>query len=181
MDQLLCSSNIKIPNSLYKQVVTGTGHRPSKLGGFKPDLHLTLYQFLIPWLQSLQPCGVISGMALGFDLALAEAASQLKIPFVAAVPFKGQESIWPENSQRLYKQLLSQANKVIIISPTGYSPVAMRLRNRWMCNKADIVLALWNGESGSGTANCLRYATSLKLTIINTWQQWQDYTQCRDD
>ena len=47
----------------------------------------------------------------------------------------------------------------------------MQLRNEAMVNDCDLLLALWNGTSG-GTANCIRYANSVKREIRNLWSDY---------
>jgi uncharacterized phage-like protein YoqJ len=178
--------NISVPSEvtpdLVGRVLVGTGHRPSKLLGYSEEARRRLREFVINWLLALQPRGVISGCALGFDTALAEAALKLNIPFVAAIPFVGQESKWPAGSQEVYRQLLARSAKVIVCSPGGYSPVKMQIRNERMVDiamrdpqKPGILFALWNGTS-SGTKNCIDYARRRQCTTINAWS---DFITCQ--
>ena len=67
------------------KVVCGTGHRPPKLGGYSDEVWDHTCQVVIAFLKLLRPKGVISGMALGFDQALAWSAMQLDIPFIACM------------------------------------------------------------------------------------------------
>ena len=68
-----------------------------------------MFQYLIKsTFKKLNPSEVISGMALGWDMALAQAAINLGIPFIAAVPFIGQENMWIKKTQEYYKELLSK-------------------------------------------------------------------------
>lgn len=46
----------------------------------------------------------------------------------------------------------------------------MQLRNKWMVDKSDIVIAVWDGSEG-GTNNCVQYATENKKRIINLWKK----------
>ena len=54
--------------------VAGTGHRPNKLGGYDDDIYQRLVTLAMTYLEETRPKRVISGMALGWDQALAEAA-----------------------------------------------------------------------------------------------------------
>ena len=56
------------------KIVAGSGHRPSKLGGYSEQIHEKLVALAIGWLKKNEPSCVLSGMALGWDTALAEAA-----------------------------------------------------------------------------------------------------------
>lgn len=147
-------------------IISITGHRPNKLGGYKDcSTHAAVKTLISMVFDRLQPTKVISGMALGVDQWAAEIAVSLKIPFVAAVPFKGQESQWPEDSQAHYRELLTQAAEISYISEPGYSPLKMFKRNEWMVDHSDAVLAVWDGTPG-GTAGCVKYAQTKNKKII---------------
>lgn len=155
-----------------------TGHRPNKI--FKDDpyssenVHL-LTAFAAAQLRDYSDLSmVITGMALGWDQAIAQACLALDIPFTAAIPFTGQESRWPPASQRAYRMLLSKAAAQVIISPnTPYHPRLMQVRNEWCCNECDSLLALWDGSAG-GTGNCVEYfrAHHHQRVFKNIWSEW---------
>lgn len=152
-------------------IASATGHRPDKLGGYTPEARGRLTAFaerVIPW-ESLT--GFVSGMALGWDTACALACLSRNVPLIAAVPFDGQESIWPEESQRVFRWILARAARVEIVSPGPYEMRKLQLRNRWMVDNCDFIAALWNGSPG-GTANCLRYAEAASRPVANFWPQW---------
>lgn len=151
-------------------IVSGTGHRPDKLGGYSKEVGLKLKQLAIENLEGVTK--VVSGMALGWDTALALAALELKIPLVAAVPFLGQERMWPQASKLVYKNILEQANEIIYVCEGGYAPWKMQVRNEWMVNHCEAVLALWDGSEG-GTGNCIKYAKKVDKHIINLWDQYK--------
>ena len=73
-------------------IIAATGHRPDKLGGYGSIVADRLFHLAYETLEELAPTLVISGMALGWDMAVAEAAFCLDIPFHAYRPFEGQES-----------------------------------------------------------------------------------------
>lgn len=152
-------------------IIAGTGHRPNKLGGYSLNIRLKLKYLAKDNLMRYKASKVISGMALGWDTALAEAALELNLPLIAAIPFKGQELRWPKESQDLYNDILSKAREVKYISEEGFSSYKMQIRNEWMVNNCDLILALWNGDLSGGTYNCINYAKA-KLEsnkIINLW------------
>lgn len=152
--------------------VSGTGHRPDKLGGYSKPAFEGLVDLASWWLQRNPVDHVISGMALGWDQALAVAAIRLDIPVCAYVPFEGQESRWPESSQTYYRKILRKCHHISIICEGGYSREAMQIRNERMVDDSDVVLALWDGSSG-GTGNCIRYATRTKAEIVNLWDVYK--------
>ena len=75
-----------------------TGHRHDKLGGYSPTAFRTLQVLAEQELIKLAPTTVLTGMALGWDQAVAAACVKLGLPFVACVPFAGQDRIWPAQS-----------------------------------------------------------------------------------
>lgn len=150
-------------------LIAATGHRPNKLGGYGPAAYRKLVTLAEAYLRLAKPEGIISGMALGWDQAWADAGLNLGIPVHAAVPFAGQESRWPLESQKNFKRIIDQCATVTIVCKGAYSAAKMQTRNEWMVDKADRVCALWDGSSG-GTGNCLRYAQSADKQIDNVWQ-----------
>lgn len=113
-------------------------------------------------------------MALGVDQDFAYVCYEMAIPFVAAIPFVGQENNWPQHSQDWYEWLLIRAESVVVVSPGEYAAWKMQARNQWMVDNCDVVLAVWDGSEG-GTANCYRYAHERKfIWHINPNDYFQD-------
>lgn len=158
---------------MSKVVFAGTGHRPNKLGGYADPLPRGLAR---QFLEECRPDEVISGMALGWDTCIALAARDLGIPYVAAIPFEGQEHKWPEQSRRVYGAIRKGAAREIVISSAGYSAEAMQKRNEWMVDNCTLLIALWDGSDG-GTANCVRYAERAGRLTINLWGRYREYVR----
>ena len=152
-------------------IFAGTGHRPDKLGGYELEASLKVIDFATKMMAVHKPTRIISGMAIGWDMALAQAAINLGIPFHAYVPFEGQELKWPMSTRLYYKVLRDKAEHVKICSTGGYSKASMQLRNQQMVDDCDVVAALWNGSAG-GTQNCLTYAMMVGKPYINFWPQF---------
>jgi uncharacterized phage-like protein YoqJ len=169
----------QVRSNFRNRIVVATGHRPQKCGGFSEAAQLLLKQIAIDWVKALNPRGAVSGMALGWDTAIVEACLHLGLPYVACIPFRGQESQWPSSSRRAYCEYLLKAANVILCSPGDYSAHKMQIRNERMIDMAlqygpglnnSIVLALWDGTSG-GTENCLLYAQT-RMQIVNVWSDF---------
>lgn len=169
-----------------------TGHRPNKLGNdydLKSLLIARIKHKIIDHLNELHDTLpiFITGMALGIDTLAAKIAIESKIPFIAAIPFIGQDSKWLNKSQEEYCNLLSQAQSIYLVDAgeyltyqqyllkrseyqglgkihLQYSPAKMQKRNEWMVDQCDILIAVWDGTSG-GTANCVKYAEEKKQII----------------
>lgn len=152
-------------------IVAATGHRPDKLGGYSEGIHARLLGLAFTYLEAERPERIISGMALGWDQAFAEAAFHLDIPLVAAVPFEGFDRRWPARSCERLQFLLFHAAEVYIVSPYPGAR-AMQLRNEWMVDRADSMAALWDGSWG-GTFNCIQYAEKRQKPVTNLWERWQ--------
>jgi uncharacterized phage-like protein YoqJ len=152
-------------------ILAGTGHRPDKIGGYKlPNpIYIKICQETEKILLELKPEKIISGFALGFDQYLANIAVKLNIPFIAAVPFEGQEKAWPQSSQKTFNRLLGFASEKVIVSEGSYAAYKMQIRNEWMCDRCDILIAVYNGDKSGGTYNCVQYAKKIgkKIIIIN--------------
>ncbi|MFC5849156.1 SLOG family protein [Deinococcus petrolearius] len=118
---------------------------------------------------------VISGMALGWDTALALAARQEQIPYVAALPFPGQASRWPEASQQCWRELVRDAALVVAVGSDNLADAdirsAMQWRNEFMVDQCDLMLACYDGSFG-GTHNCVQDAEAQNRTVINTYGDW---------
>lgn len=161
-------------------VLAVTGHRPDKLrvgtmDAYDARVYDGLVDFAYGTIEEEAPTLVVTGMALGWDQAVAHACATAGLPFIAAVPFKGQDEKWPPKSRKYYYWLLNQAREVRTVSEGGYSVQKLHARNRWMVENADSLLALWNGSEG-GTAGCVRYATKQGKPITNVWGRWLAHT-----
>lgn len=160
--------------------VAVTGHRPNKLGH---DYHYTsqrskcIMDQVETYFSIYKPKFVYVGMAQGFDSMVALVCIKMKIPFIAAIPFIGQEMKWPSHGQKFYFELLSKAHNIHVCDigvditynewkqmPEGkYNDKVMQKRNEWLVDRLnpteDRLLACHDGTSG-GTHNCIKYAES---------------------
>lgn len=148
-------------------IVAFTGHRPDKLGGYTVPNKISqrVCREIREKLNELKPTRAITGMAQGVDQWAAQICYMMNIPYVAAVPFVGQESIWPEMAQKRWRFLIGRAAEVVVVCEGAYAPIKLQKRNEWMVDHADVVLAVWDGTAG-GTANCVRYAEKKKKSIV---------------
>lgn len=160
----MSSSQLLLTNS----VMAITGHRPEKFG--TGDTLLLMKHLIMRCLRHefarLDPRHIITGMARGVDQWAALVALEMGIPFVAAVPFIGQEHKWKRYEREAYYTLLQKAKRVHIVSTGAYSAEKMYRRNRFMVNGCDVLLAVWNGSEG-GTSNCVNYAEKIRRPIIH--------------
>jgi uncharacterized phage-like protein YoqJ len=153
-------------------IISCTGHRPEKLpnketGYILPNpTYNKICQETEKLLIELKPDKVMSGMALGYDQYFANIAIKLNIPLIAIIPHEGQERIWLKASQILYNKLRSQASEEIIVSSGGYSAYKMQIRNQYLVNNCDLLIACFDGDPKGRTYNCVKYAESIKKEVI---------------
>ena len=166
--------------------ISFTGHRPNKLPG---GYDACAYYLAIPIHNVIRDLHnkhgiekVYCGMALGFDQAVAEMCVNMRVKVVACVPCNNYEVKWPSYSQEKYQQLLadieSQGGEIRVLQDK-YSPQCLQLRNIYMVDNADIVIACWDGTTG-GTANCIKYAESKGKEVINIWDELQKEAKRHD-
>ncbi len=121
-----------------------TGHRAEKLAAYDTQwVKDTLGELVM----ELAVSGIISlgysGMASGVDLFFCEACHDADIPFVACVPFDGQDEFMTEEEVLERRWWLARAVDI------------KRVRNRHMTEHCDRGIVVWDGNKG-GTHNCLQ-------------------------
>lgn len=146
-----------------------TGHRPDKLGGYdkRTPLKMEIQRQMLNHIMNAYDVGYrnfISGMALGTDtygaiLVLGLQKQYPEMNLITAIPFEGQERMWKEKDQKLFRYIRHFSDKDVIVCDGGYHVSKMQTRNKWMVDNSGAVLAVWDGSKG-GTANCVRYAKS---------------------
>ena len=159
-------------------IVCFTGHRPSKLPGgyyYYCEENIQLGRELRREILELIKNGAnhfICGGALGVDQIAFMVLQKLKkqghkITVEIAVPFRYQYIKWSEEQRKLYFQQIQQADKITYVDeldlynlslpPRTYNVQKLEMRNRYMVDNSDVVIAVWNGTP-SGTKNCIDYA-----------------------
>lgn len=145
-----------------------TGHRPEKLQRSHEDCIASLCKAIMDAYEAGYRT-YISGMARGTDLWAFHCALMLRslypeVRVIAAIPFEGFEKSWDAFDQEMYQILLCQADLAHTVT-AARSRCAFQMRNAWMCDLSNRLIALWDGEKG-GTANTIAYAKRKKLEII---------------
>lgn len=111
----------------------------------------------------------ISGMAMGIDMLCAERILNLKeqypdIKLECALPCEDQPLTWPQAQWERYFKILDSCDQKTLISKE-YTDTCMMDRNKYMVDKTDFLIAVWNGTNG-GTANTVFYARQNGKPII---------------
>lgn len=152
-----------------------TGHRPSGLpwGYNEQDFrYLNLKVELIKKIKQAIEDGFnyfISGMALGVDILAAEIVLNLKkeFPFIKlelAIPCLNQFEKWKSSQKERYNKVFKKADFITYVSKENYFTNCMQLRNKYMVNNSNKIIAVFNGKNG-GTKQTIDYATEKGVEI----------------
>lgn len=144
-----------------------TGYRPQKMpfGFNESDPRCIDFKRRVKeTIQALYNMGYrhfISGGALGMDMFAAEAVVELRKKHPEVIlemvsPFDDQASKWPEE-YRARHDLLFELADITTATSHVYTKSAMFIRNRYLVNNADLLLAAYDGQPG-GTAMTIGYA-----------------------
>lgn len=168
-------------------ILAATGHRPERAnihGMEKQDLDSYLIELATWWLDANVPvkhdavCWI--GGAEGWDLAVGEACANLGIQIGLAVPhlrwwenfskidkmradalWRRQVHGWPPTNKRLF----------VAESPTNTRGLNF-IRDRYMVDQADKIIALYDEQPTGGTAYTVGYARKQHKPVVNLWPQW---------
>ena len=124
-----------------------TGHRPQRLCGKEMEV----YKWFKEKFAELRPEEVIVGMARGVDQVAAQAARDMKIPYLCVYPFRKKSFGFEEH-------LLVENSAGVIYLADKYIEGCYTARDRYMVDRADKVLAVWDGKPGGGTYYTMNYA-----------------------
>ena len=105
----------------------------------------------------------ISGMAVGVDMDFAEMILKLRdrypVTLECAIPCPNQTLKWSDKEKLRYNGILKRADKITIVEKR-YTPECMLKRNRYMVDKSNVVIAVFNGIEKGGTWYTINYAKS---------------------
>ena len=152
-----------------------TGHRtkgfPFRYGVDKQrhDFYLSMLEEKIKF--AIAEYGItnfISGMAIGVDLDFAEIVLKLRneypITLECAIPCPNQTLKWSNADKLRYESILKRADKINLISKQ-YTTECMLKRNRYMVDKSELVIAVFNGVERGGTWYTINYAKNNNKVI----------------
>lgn len=158
-----------------------TGHRPNRFA-FKYNEEHPLCREIkaaiseqFRWMYEEQGVRhIYVGGALGVDMWAGEAALQLKetpgygeLRLHIALPFDGHDSKWSQWCRERLESLIRHSDECVTVGNTG-SRESYLARNRYLVNRADILLAVYDDEKNlrSGTMHTVHYAQMKNLPIV---------------
>ena len=162
-----------------------TGHRPNRFkwkynennNGCKRLKRRLKEQFALLYDQGVRRFYI--GGALGVDLWSGELLLELKeqpeysdIELALALPFAKHDADWDNRSRHRLSVLRQRSTEVVIVGNTeNPSAVNYKLRNQYMVDRADCLLAVYDNDRSlrSGTMQTVNYARKkgLPITLIH--------------
>lgn len=146
-----------------------TGHRPDKIGKSED---IVKEQIKNEVKKSVEEgyFTFITGMAMGVDMWAAEIVIEEKrnnpeIKLVCASPYPGFERNRCLADRMKYHEVLNNADYIINVSEK-YTRFCFQIRNMWMVDRSDKVIAVYNGTRG-GTYNTIKYAEKKNIQVVN--------------
>ncbi len=112
----------------------------------------------------------LSGMAVGFDLAAAEAVLALRqecpgMRLVAVIPFEGQAARFSAAERERFESVVAAADESVILSSVYHRGV-FTVRNDFLVSHAARLIAWFDGSPG-GTSYTVRRARRLGRFVHN--------------
>ncbi|MDR1392037.1 MAG: DUF1273 domain-containing protein [Clostridiales bacterium] len=118
----------------------------------------------------------ISGGAIGVDTWSIEIILKIKkdnpfITYEIVVPCVGQSDSWSNKNKKEYEKITFNADKLTFLSNRKYFSGCMQIRNKYMVDNSNLIIAVYDGFSLGGTKNTISYAKKCKknLIIIGNW------------
>lgn len=155
-----------------------TGHRPGRFNfrNEQDDLCVRIKASIAAVLRQLYiergVRNVFTGGALGADMWAAEEALLLKeeypdLEHTCVLPFDGHTQRWPNAETQRLDTILAKSNCVPPLFK-AYTPEAYRIRNQWMIDRADFLIAVYDGIAlaSSGTGQTVRMALEKEIPIV---------------
>ena len=104
----------------------------------------------------------ICGMAQGCDLYFAQGVLALRacsvgVTLEAARPCDSQANGWPQELKNRYHDILGKCDFETLVQHT-YDRGCMLRRNRYMVDRSEMVIAVYDGIPSGGTAQTIAYA-----------------------
>ena len=111
-----------------------------------------------------------TGGAIGYDTLAAQVVLSLKekYPFIKLIvvcPCKNQDAKWDESQKRIYRDILNNADKIVVLADTYYDG-CMQVRNRHLVDNSKYCVCYLTRNFG-GTCRTVKYAYKRGNTVIN--------------
>lgn len=145
-------------------IVGWTGHRPDLF--HDPQ---AASQAVAAIAQELVDAGRVQrflvGGQRGVDTWAAQAAVELGVPITLVLPLEVGEFTdgWPAEDRARLEEHMAVAERVRVVG--GVPEQAYRERNRLLATSSDLLVAVWTGRQGGGTAETIDFARQLGTRV----------------
>lgn len=160
-----------------------TGHRPNRLYGYTKDIKYkklkeateSILKYILALYDIKQ---LFTGGALGFDFMCFNLGEILKREYnfknELCLPFQFYGNNWYSSSRAKLEEYKKQADMVHytdINADNCTISQKLQIRNEFIVNVSDIIIACWDGKEYGGTYNCIEYAKKKDkmIFIINPY------------
>ena len=152
------------------KVCSFTGHRQIK--GEHTQGLVSLVGRAVEYAYSKGCRRFLAGGAIGFDTVAAREVIKFRmthpdVSLVLVLPCMNQDKHWSERQRDSYEYTLSEADEIIYVCEE-YTDTCMKERNRFLAERADILIA-YVSRYNSGAAQTLRMARSMEKEIYNLY------------
>lgn len=151
-----------------------SGHRPQKIGGFTDAVAEALMLTARQTIKERQPELVLTGMALGWDQAIALACLRMGVQFHAYLPHPAYSNRWPDDTRRRYDKLLQGAARIVQCHKPNTPPTTANLmrRNQMIVDASDAMLFLYSGTKEGTTHHAWQLAAHHHKMMFNSWDEY---------
>lgn len=141
--------------------VSVTGHRPERIG--EPAICHQVKQMMRMVLLDIRSAergvALLSGGARGVDLWAVEIAIKSSVPYELVLPFDDYAERWLDVDKAQLDYYRERALRIHTIGEPGKA--AYFKRNRYLVDNCDLLVAVYDGKPGGGTAYTVDYARSV--------------------
>lgn len=132
-----------------------TGHRPERLKGHETEIS----NWINEQLKTQEYTEAYSGMAQGADQIFADSALNNNISLICCFPYR--RKFFHEKEI----EIMDKAKDIRFISEE-YSKQSFWIRDKYMVDNCDVLLAIWDGIEKGGTWITVQYARRVGKPII---------------
>ena len=160
-----------------KKAVAFTGHRPESLpfgrnmdsgryGEFETTLRKEIVHCMDEGYNTFYCGGARGADIVCGEIVIAEKrTNHPKVHLVCAIPSRGQADLWSWRWKQRYLNLLREADTIKQLCEE-YQRGCYHIRNRYMVDNCDLLIAIYNGEGKGGTAYTVNYAREQGKEIL---------------
>jgi hypothetical protein len=146
-------------------IVAWTGHRPDLFRdppAARAMVHSTAHELV----QSEGATSFLVGGQRGVDTWAALAAIALGVPFTLLLPLPVADftADWFADDRMLLERSMAHATDVRVVG-SGEPALGYSERNRQLATQADLLVAVWTGVPGGGTAETIAFARAVGTPV----------------